>query len=183
MFDIVNHPDPAHGKPFPSSRIVELRARIDVWELQRSRGLIPGAETVISANGERVAQLRTLSANRIMVTTDRGETAILLTWDQPMHRCPRFWFQCPSCQKRCRHIYLPELQCRLCLALEHRCRHVLQLSNAARIAWLKRLRGMPQRRSRRYWRLSEQIAREEATLAVGLRRFTKAAEHIHGRQG
>jgi hypothetical protein len=44
--------------------------------------------------------------------------------------------------------------------------HCSQWSNIARIAWLKRLRGEPQSRRARYWRLSEQIAKEEAKLAV-----------------
>jgi len=52
--------------------------------------------------GERVATLSTLSADRILVATDAGETAIMLTEDLPMHRCPRLWFQCPSWRKRCR---------------------------------------------------------------------------------
>ena len=107
MFTLTNHPTPA--EPFPQSRLVERRVRLDCWEIQRSRGLVPGAETVISANGKRVAQLRSAS-DRIMVTTNAGETAIQLTWDEPMNRSPRLWWQCPSCRKRCRHLYLPELQ-------------------------------------------------------------------------
>jgi hypothetical protein len=74
MFGFANHPDPAHGKPFSLSRLVELRARFDVWELQRADGLTPRAETVISANGARVAHIRSLSDDRIMATTDGGET-------------------------------------------------------------------------------------------------------------
>ena len=50
------------------------RARFDVWELQRAGGLAPRAETVISANGARVAHIRSLSDDRIMATTDGGET-------------------------------------------------------------------------------------------------------------
>ena len=127
-----------------------------------------------------MAQLRSAS-DRIMVTTNAGETAIQLTWDEPMNRSPRLWWQCPSCRKRCRHLYLPELQCRRCLALEHSVQQCSQRSNIARIAWLKRLRGEPQSRRARYWRLSEQIAKEEAKLAVGLRRFARAVEDVHGR--
>jgi len=60
------------------------RARIDCWELQHAGGLAPGAETVISANGERVAQLRALSGDRIMITTDQGERVIELVADEPI---------------------------------------------------------------------------------------------------
>jgi len=105
MFGIANHPDPAHGKPFPASRLVELRARFDVWELQGAGGA-PGAETVIGANGVGVATLRALP-DRIMATTGEGKTEIPLVEDQPMSGVPRWWFECPACQKRCRHLYLP----------------------------------------------------------------------------
>jgi len=45
------------------------------------------------------------------------------------------------------------------------------------VKWLRRRRGEPQRRRARYWRLSEQLAKEEATLAVNVGRFvTKAAK-------
>jgi len=68
--------------------------------------------------------------------------------------------------------------------LEHRCRHVRQLSNIARIAQLKRLRGSPQRRRARYWRLSVQIAQDEAKLAANLHRFNAAVERVRdGQQG
>jgi len=181
MFGVANHPDPEHGKPFPLSRLVELRARFDVWELQRAGGLAPGAETVISANGARVAHIRSLSDDRIMATTDGGETEISLCADQPMSGVPRLWFECPACQKRCRHLYLPELRCSLCLALEHSSRHVWP-SNAGRIARLKRRRGEPQRRRARYWRLSKRIARGVAKLAIGLRRFNTAVENVRNGQ-
>jgi len=180
MFGVANHPDPAHGKPFPLSRLVELRARFDVWELQRAGGLSPGAETVISANGVRVATLHALS-DQISAVTDEGETEISLVEDQPMSGVPRLWFECPACQKRCRHLYLPELRCRLCLALEHSSRHVWP-SNAGRIARLKRLSGNPQRRRGRYWRLSARIARGVAKLAVSLRRFNAAVEEVRDGQ-
>jgi hypothetical protein len=176
MFTLISHPTSA--KPFPETRLVERRVRLDVWELQRSRGLVPGSNTVISVNGECVARLHTLSADRIMVTTDGGETAIMLTWDTPMHPCLRLWFQCSACQKRCRHLYLPELRCRSCLALQYSIQHLLQHSNTPRIARLKRLRGKPQRRRARYWRLSKRISLEEARLAGDLRRFNKAVEGV-----
>jgi len=182
LFPVANHPEPNQGRVFPSLRLVERRARIDCWALQRAGALTPGAEAVITVNGERVAQLRALSGDRIIATIDGGETAIPLTWDMPMHRCPRLWFQCPSCHKRCRHVYLPELRCRRCLALEYSVQHLVQHSNAPRIAQLKRLRGNPQRRRARYWRLSVQIAQEEAKLAVSLRRFNAAVEDVRDGQ-
>ena len=39
---------------------------------------------MISANGERVAQLRALSSDRIMITSDQGERVIELFADEPM---------------------------------------------------------------------------------------------------
>jgi len=98
-------------------RLVECRARLDVC----SDALTPGVKT-ISAAGVQVASLCRWG-DRIVVTTASGETEILLIEDEPMRGVVRLWFQCPRCQRRCRHIYLPELQCRSCLALEYAAQH------------------------------------------------------------
>lgn len=164
----------ALAEAFPRVRLVESRTRFDVW----SDALTLVIKT-ISLAGVQVASLRRWG-DRIVVTTASGETEILLTEDEPMRGVARLWFQCPGCRKRCRHIYLPELQCRSCLALEA-AQHDDQWTNISRVRWLRRRRGELQRRRARSWQLSEQLAREEATLAVNLGRFiTKAAKGVRG---
>jgi hypothetical protein len=34
------------------------------------------------------------------------------------------WFECASCGRRCRHIFLDELACRKCLRLDYASRHL-----------------------------------------------------------
>jgi len=113
---------------------------------------------------------------------------ILLVEDQPMPNVPRLWFECPTCQRRCRHLFLPQVQCRSCLKLDYRCRHDRRWrrGSVAKVAWLRRLLGAderpftelprPGKRRARYWRLVKQIAEEEKRLLDGIRRFAEAAE-------
>jgi hypothetical protein len=115
MFTIANHPDPHHGNPFAASRLVENRVRLDVWELQKAGALALGAETAIRVQGNPVGCFRGLPGGGVSVELAGLKREILLLEDMPMANVPRLWFQCPACEKRCRHIYLPELGCRLCL--------------------------------------------------------------------
>jgi hypothetical protein len=175
------------GPQFPASRVVENRPRFDIWKLRRTGALTPGTETVISLQGKPVGCLRSLPASRISVELAGLKREILLTEDQPMLRVWRKWFVCPACQKRSRHLYLPELHCRLCLRLEHAVRHSRRWGSFARAAWLRRRLGCvdgqlfaeiprPQRRGRRWRRLTVQIAQEECKLISRVQRFVAAVD-------
>jgi hypothetical protein len=186
MFTLTDHPDPDRGSPFPESRIVENRARLEIWHLQRAGALTAGAETAISVRGIPVGYLRALRPGSISIELAGLKREILLLEDEPMPDVRRAWLECLACRKRCRHLYLPELQCRACLGLEHRCRHRMLWGNTARVSWLRRLLGaderpfaplpVPKRRSPRYWRLADRIAREEEKLLASVRRLAEAAE-------
>ncbi len=60
---------------------------------------------------------------------DFAGLSIELAYDEPMqghgHGKPvaRPWFFCPKCGRRCRHIYLAQMACRICAKLDYTCRH------------------------------------------------------------
>ncbi|HEY2531300.1 MAG TPA: hypothetical protein VGJ20_25785 [Xanthobacteraceae bacterium] len=85
------------------------------------------------------------------------------------------WFECPSCGRRCRHIFLDELACRICLSLDYASRHLhRQMPGIHRTARLRRrldadarpFTAIPERPKHhvRYNRIVEQIRAEKARL-------------------
>jgi len=105
-----------HGNPyhFPPDRLIESRSRVDVWALQQCGALMDGATTELWA-GLRGYQLATHAPNLWI-----GETRVLVIWDEQ----GRTWFECPACGRRCKHLYLDELTCRICLRLDYSSRHL-----------------------------------------------------------
>ena len=140
MFTIASHPDPHVGNSFPPQNFVENRARLDVWMLQRAGALTPGATTAITVNGTDVGYLRAGPVLRVLVALAALKREVLLVFDMPMANVPRFWFECPACRKRKRHLYLPEVACRTCLQLDHAVRHTFRGTMTCRIARIARLR-------------------------------------------
>jgi hypothetical protein len=179
--------------PFPLQRLVENRARLDVWALQKAGALMPGAETAITLNEKHGGALRPLPGGQIQIELGASTVEVSLAEDVPMRGVRRSWFQCPACERRARHLYLPQLLCRRCLQLEHVSRHSGRWGNGRqrfgrwgnihRIAWLRRRLGVdpapfapippPQRRRGRYWRLTRRIELEEAKLLAGTHRFAE----------
>jgi len=52
------------------------------------------------------------------------------------------WFECPSCGRRCWHIFLDELACRKCLRLDYAVRHLYRQTPAVhRVARLRKKLG------------------------------------------
>jgi hypothetical protein len=65
-----------------------------------------------------------------------------VVWDE--HARP--WFLCPACGRRCKHVYLDELACRICCRLDYACRHLhRQIPGLHRIRRLRRMIGADQR--------------------------------------
>ena len=154
-FTVANGGSLHPAEPFPSRKIVENRQRLCVWSLQRASALTPGAVTTLSIERHPVAYLRAEAGPRLWV----GETEVQLTFDMPMANVPRYWFECPGCSKRCRHLYLPELRCRTCLGMDYACRHA----------------GREYRRRSASW-LDKVVDRQERRMLAETRRFAEKAE-------
>jgi hypothetical protein len=149
----------------PLDRLIESRARIDATMLNRIGGLVDGAVTELRW-GDRGYQLAThspnlwINGNRVLV--------VWTDWSLP-------WFECPRCGRRCRHIFLDELACRICLRLDYASRHLhRQMPGVHRVARLRRRLGVdphpfaaiPERPKHhvRFHRIAERIRAEEAGL-------------------
>ena len=185
----------ADRTPFPANRLVEHRVRLDIWQLHRARALIPGAETAFTIGGRTGGYLRPIHPRQVLSSFAGVERVIGLLQDEDLPGVPRIWFECPSCRRRARHLYIPELQCRRCLRLEHRVRHAGRFGDSGRFGNLGSIAGArrrlnvdeqpfapiprPQRRRARYWRLAQQIAEQEDKLLRGVQRFVEAAEKGH----
>jgi len=171
-FSIANHPDPTHGKPFPADRLVESRTRVDVWKVQR---------TLSGRDGDYMAGL---ARGRIQIDAGGVSRTVAVVEDEPMRGVRRLWWQCPGCKQRCRHLYLPECECRTCLHLDYSCRHLDQRGAIYRVRRFRRWLHVeetpfaeivpPQRRGARWWRLVAKIEQEEAKLSGSLQRFVAA---------
>jgi hypothetical protein len=101
LFRLFHEP---YYKPVPADTLVENIQRIDVWEV------VPKGRK----GGQPITREADLSING---------TSIALTWDEPMPKTHRCWFRCPTCARRVRHLYLPELSCRHCRQLDYLVRH------------------------------------------------------------
>jgi hypothetical protein len=149
----------------PFDRLIENRARLDATMLNRIGGLVDGAVTEVKW-GDRKYQLATHSPN-LWINGNR----VLVVWTD--WALP--WFECPRCGRRCRHIFLDELACRICLRLDYACRHLhRQMPGVHRVARLRRKLGadphpfanIPERPKHhvRFHRIAERIRAEEAGL-------------------
>src|SRR5215813_9291164 len=161
----------------PLDRLIESRARIDATMLNRIGGLVDGAVTELRW-GDRGYQLATHSPN-LWINGNR----VLVVWTD--WALP--WFECPRCGRRCRHIFLDELACRICLRLDYASRHLhRQTPGVHRVMRLRRKLGgcdvrpfapLPPRRRGRigayHEKLVAMIREEEAKLLSHLQTVTR----------
>jgi hypothetical protein len=132
-FGLLDDPHPSH---FPLNRLIENRARLDVFELNRYGAFLEGAVTTLRW-GEKPYQLAARSVD-ILVNGNR----VLVDWD--VHGRP--WFLCPACDRRRQHLYLEELVCRRCAGLDYSSRHLHRtVPGLHRIRRLRREIGVDQR--------------------------------------
>jgi hypothetical protein len=68
---------------------------------------------------------------------------VALAWETPMPGVDRCWFECPSCGRRCRHVYLrAAVACRRCFRLDYASRHLRRQTPAVgRVESLRRRLG------------------------------------------
>ena len=109
-----------------------------------------------------------------------------LTYDEPMHGhghgkpVTRPWFLCRVCGRRCRHIYLRQMACRICSKLDYACRHRNRsIPGYNRVLSLRRKIGAdlqlfspiaPRPKTHlRYKRIAEEIGELETRLVGHLR--------------
>jgi hypothetical protein len=97
---------PSH---FPVSHLVESQERLDAFKLNRIGAFVEGAVTQL-AWGDRGYRLARHTPD-ILVNGNRVRVA----WDEQA----RPWFMCPTCGRRCKHLYLDELACRICCHLDY----------------------------------------------------------------
>lgn len=124
-----------------------------------------------------------------------GGTKVPLTWDSPMDGVDRPWFECPSCGRRCRYIYMRDtIACWRCHGLSHASRHSYrQTPGIHRIRRWRRQIGaeerpfgiIPQRPRHhlRFHRIAERIRSEEAKLVVYLGSIVYDLNRRLGSQG
>jgi len=152
-----------HPREFLPGLLAEENPRADVWE--REKGSRPAA---------RWMDLVRLGAS------------VELAYDTPItghrHGKPvrRAWFLCPKCGRRCRHIYLDHMACRICARLDYSSRHRNRsVPGYNRLLCLRRKIGAsPQpftpvaprpRTHLRYNRIAAEIGELEARLITHLR--------------
>jgi hypothetical protein len=125
-----------HPSHFPASYLVESRGRLDAHKLNRCGALTEGMVTELRC-GDRAYQLARHTPD-VLVNGHR----VPVVWDE--HARP--WFLCPACGRRCKHVYLDELACRICCRLDYACRHLhRQIPGLHRIRRLRRMIGADQR--------------------------------------
>ena len=62
-----------------------------------------------------------------------------MTWDEQA----RPWFECPACGRRCKHLYLDALACRVCCRLDYASRHLhRQVPGVHRVMRWRRMIGI-----------------------------------------
>jgi hypothetical protein len=132
-FGLLTDGNPSH---FPGDRLVEANLRLDIWDLLQRGALTEDALTELKW-GEKGCQLARHGPNLIV-----DGSPVPIMWDEPMEGvgCP--WFECPSCKRRCRHLYLRQLACRRCCWLDYSSRHLRrQTPGVGRIERLRRKLG------------------------------------------
>lgn len=96
----------------------------------------------------------------------------------------RTWWLCPRCGRRCKHIFLPEILCRICLGLRYADHRSMPIVH--RVAQLRRQIGadprpfapLPKRQRHhvRFHRMVEGIRDEENKLVRQVARFADDLE-------
>jgi hypothetical protein len=110
-------------------------------------------------------------------------TSVLVVWDV----LGRPWFECPGCGRRCKHIYLDELVCRICCRLDYASQHLHRsVPGVHRVMRLRRMIGIDphpfapipkrQRHHKRYHRIVARILLEEQALLGHLNTVTRDLE-------
>ena len=100
-----------------------------MFQLNRAGALVDGAETEL-AWGENPYRLAMHEGNLSV-----NGVSIEVTWTDGKLA----WLLCPRCSRRCRFLYLGELECQRCLHLDWSSRHVgRSVPNLARLKWLRR---------------------------------------------
>ena len=105
--------------------------------------------------------------------------SILVTWDEQA----RAWFECPACGRRCKHLYLDTLACRICSRLDYASRHLHRsVPGVHRIMRWRRMSGIDPhpfaaipkrpRHHARFHRIVARILLEERALLGHLQTVT-----------
>jgi hypothetical protein len=105
-------PNPSH---FPLDRLVENRARLDAFKLNRIGAFLEGEVTRLKW-GDQGGCLLARHAPNILV----NGTRVMVVWDEQA----RAWFECPACGRRVKHIYFEAIACRTCCRLDYASRHL-----------------------------------------------------------
>ena len=111
---VITAPDPDWLADF-TRRLVENRLRLDAFKLNRIGAFAEGAVTRLKW-GDHGGCLLARHTPNILVNGN----SILVTWDEQA----RAWFECPACGRRCKHLYLDALACRICCRLDYASRHL-----------------------------------------------------------
>ena len=96
---------------------------------------------------------------------------VLVVWDEQA----RAWFECRLCGRRCKHVYLNELACRICCGLDYASRHLHRsLTGVHRVMRWRRQLGIDAhpfapilqrpKHHTRYHRIVARIRAEESKL-------------------
>jgi hypothetical protein len=108
---------------FPANRLVESRVEgretITLIQAAPDRHIFRGRHRhrdPIGGQGYRLAR----HGADISVNGNR----VAVVWDDQA----RPWFLCAACGRRCEHLYLNELACRICCGLDCACRHLHRTS-------------------------------------------------------
>lgn len=179
----------------PPERLIENRARLDVWQLHQAGALIAGTILLKTPDGT-ITQLTIRDADHGQEGYEGpirvpefygGQARVEVAWEEPMPGCWQPWWCCPRCARRCRDIFLPEHACRKCLHLDYSSRHknrsVPGIQRVQR--WRRQLQldprpfsPLPARPARhiRFHRLAAMIRAEEARMLEHLQTVNRDLE-------
>ena len=161
--------DDRHHTRFPPDRLIENRACLDVFWLNRIGAFTEGTITELRW-GKKPYQLARQTPD-ILVNGNR----VPIAWDVQ----GRPWFVCPGCGQHRQHLYLDELLCRRCAGLDYISRHLHRSTPGVhQVVRLRRKIGADQRpfaplperpeHHVRFHRIVARIRNEEAGLVEHL---------------
>jgi hypothetical protein len=166
-----------HPSHFPASHLVENRARLDAFRLNRIGAFVEGAVTELR-RGDRGYRLARHTPNILV-----NGNPVTVLWDEQA----RPWFECPACHRRCKHIYFDGLACRICCRLDYASRHLHRsVPGVHRVMRWRRQIGIdphpfapiPKRKHhhKHYYRTVAKILAKERALLGHLRTVTRDLE-------